>query len=192
MVLEFTAYKSFILGVFPGENYAYVQLTAVPHEYVYPVVEEPKATPRRTSSSPTTKKAPPLPPDVSPELQKPPMTKKVGGKIQYRCRHCHELFALDRNPRGACEYAPDVVRTCINAVSCLGCAQCMCYHCYADAEGDYAQHPCQCTNDENNTNKWLCLTILSIFVPCLMLYPPLRMCHLACMRCGACGGRHAI
>ncbi|KAJ8979573.1 hypothetical protein NQ317_019148 [Molorchus minor] len=131
--------------------------------------------------------------EMNPSQQPPlPLKPRHKSKSQIRCRHCNELYFDDNNPRGACEYAPDIVRSCINKITCIGCAQCICYHCAADAEGDFAQHPCDCTDDENCTKRWCCLTFLSIFVPCLWLYPPLKICHWCGVKCGACGGRHTI
>lgn len=102
------------------------------------------------------------------------------------------FFQEDKNPKGSCEYAPDCLRSTINTITCIGCAQCVCYHCARDAEGDFAQHPCDCTMDESCTKRWLCLTLLSFFVPCLWFYPPLRWCHQCGIKCGICGGRHSM
>ncbi|KAI4471452.1 sprouty-related evh1 domain-containing protein family member [Holotrichia oblita] len=178
-----------------GENYSYVELTSV-HEYIYPVVEDQKPPPltRRDSTS-SFKKGHEL---VSPPPQQPPLpTKhhhlKKAPKVQIRCRYCHELYTEDKNPKGSCEYAPDCIKSTINTITCIGCAQCLCYHCAADNEGDFAQHPCECTtNDENCSRRWVCLTFLSIFVPCLWFYPPLKLCHWCGIRCGICGGRHKM
>lgn len=187
-----------------GENYSYVQLTSV-HEYIYPVVEDQqhKASLGRHESSASLKKCspelvpqqqPPLPLKSSKQQQQQQQTaKKIPTpKTQIRCRHCHELYFEDKNPKGSCEYAPDCVKSSINTVTCIGCAQCICYHCASDAEGDFAQHPCDCTHEENCSKRWLCLAVLSVIVPCLWLYPPLKICHWCGIRCGACGGRHSM
>lgn len=162
------------------ENYSYVQLTAV-HEYIYPVVEEQK---RRDSLKKRSLEgtAPPPP---------PPAGGKKRGADRNRCRHCQELYTEERNVRGSCEYAPDCALSGINAVACVACAECMLYHCMADAEGEFAQHPCECGRlDEGCTRRWLGLALLSLLVPCLWCYPPLRACHWCCVSCGVCGGRH--
>lgn len=39
-------------------------------------------------------------------------------------------------------------------------------------------------------NRWIGLTLLSLLVPCLWCYPPLRVCHLIGISCGICGGKH--
>ncbi|CAG9864395.1 unnamed protein product [Phyllotreta striolata] len=176
-----------------GENYPYVQLTAV-HEYNYPSDEQQKpASLRRDDSTSSLKKC-----NIGAEMnppQQPPLPYKAvkhKGKVQIRCRHCHELYTEERNRRGACEYAPDLVRSTINRITCIECAQCIDYHCAADQEGDFAQHPCDCSGDENCTKRWCCLTFLSVLVPCLWLYPPLKLCHWCGVKCGACGGRHSM
>lgn len=107
------------------------------------------------------------------------------------CKYCRESFSEEDNERGSCEYAPDRVRSCINAVTCLSCAQCMLYHCMADSEGDFAHHPCTCDrSDDNCSKRWLGLALLSFFVPCLWCYLPLSTCHRCSVHYGLCGGRH--
>ncbi|XP_071449748.1 sprouty-related, EVH1 domain-containing protein 2 isoform X2 [Hetaerina americana] len=206
----------------PGENYSYVRLTPV-HEYIYPVVvtEETKRAHRDSTSD---RKAI-SPVDALPS-SRPPLPVKLGRKRERRkggggrgsggggggrarCRHCNEAFSLGDNARGCCEYAPDPVRTGIDAVSCISCAQCMLYHCMADAEGDFARHPCDCGSgggggegpggggdvggpggDGSCGRRWLGLALLSLLVPCLWCYPPLKACHRCGVACGLCGGRH--
>ncbi|XP_069668689.1 sprouty-related, EVH1 domain-containing protein 2 isoform X4 [Periplaneta americana] len=173
------------------ENYSYVQLTAV-HEYIYPVMEDQKAT-RRDSAGSLKKRSPEVIPTQPPLLPSKPGGKKKDRHktCRNRCSHCQELYSEDENARGSCEYAPDCVRAGIRAVTCISCAECMLYHCMADAEGDFAQRPCECgVVDENCGRRWLGLALLSLLVPCLWCYPPLRACHWCCVSCGICGGRH--
>ncbi|KAJ8924930.1 hypothetical protein NQ315_001093 [Exocentrus adspersus] len=154
-----------------GENYPYVQLTAV-HEYIYPAEEQQKPSMLRRDSASSLKKCS-LGMEMLPAQQPPlPLKTKHKSKAQMRCRHCNELYTEDRNPRGG--------------------VRCVCYHCASDAEGEFAQHPCDCTDDENCTKRWCCLTFLSVFVPCLWLYPPLKICHWCGVKCGVCGGRHSM
>lgn len=179
-----------VVGGSEKENYSYVQLTAV-HEYIYPVMEDQKASSRDASDS--LKKSLEVSPTQPPLLPSKPGDKKKDRHkaCQNRCRHCQELYSEDENARGSCEYAPDCVRAGISAVACISCAECMLYHCMADAEGDFAQHPCECgVVDENCGRRWLGLALLSLLVPCLWCYPPLRACHWCCVSCGICGGRH--
>lgn len=178
--------------MFLGENYSYVQLTAV-HEYIYPVVEDQKPLPGRRDSSSSLKKCSlELIPSQQPPLPIKTKHKKLSSKQQKICKHCNELYLDDKNPKGSCEYAPDCLKSTINTITCIGCAQCICYHCARDAEGDFAQHPCDCTVDDNCTRRWVCLTFLSLLVPCLWFYPPLKWCHSCGIKCGVCGGRHSM
>ncbi|XP_017777606.1 PREDICTED: sprouty-related, EVH1 domain-containing protein 1 isoform X2 [Nicrophorus vespilloides] len=181
------------------ENYSYVQLTTI-HDYINPDQKSAQPGTRRESPTefkkgleietqqPVIQQQPSLPPSLP---LKPPVKLEKGQRIKLRCRHCHELYSEDQNPKGACEYAPDKVKNAIDTVTCIGCAKCVSYHCASDEEGDFAQHPCDCS-DDNCCKRWSCLTFLSLFVPCLWFYPPLKLCHWCCTRCGACGGRHSI
>nr|XP_045598018.1 sprouty-related, EVH1 domain-containing protein 2-like isoform X2 [Procambarus clarkii] len=194
-----------------GENYSYVQFdpaesqpAVMHHEYSYPVVEGIKGEKRHSITSlkkqqqlelvggtHSQQMAPQLLPGKRPRKRE----KRVRKTIKARCRHCQEMFTYDMNSRGSCEYAPDCVRTAIDTLTCISCAQCMLYHCMSDAEGDFAHHPCECggpggTADESCGRRWLGLTLLSLLVPCLWCYLPLRACHRCAVACGLCGGRH--
>lgn len=121
-----------------------------------------------------------------------------GGHQRLRCSHCQEWYIENENRKGACEYAPDCMRTGMNRIACISCAECMLYHCMADAEGEFGHHPCECTctssainDDPGCTRRWIGLALLSILVPCLWCYPPLRACHWCGVACGICGGRHS-
>ncbi len=107
------------------------------------------------------------------------------------CRHCRRTYTPEENVKGSCEHAPDCVRTSIDTVTCIPCARSMVYHCMSDSEGNFAQQPCECdTSDNGCAKRWLGLAVLSILLPCLWCYPPLKVCHLCGVSCGACGGRH--
>ena len=47
-----------------------------------------------------------------------------------------------------------------------------------------------CIMEEGCGRRWLGLALLSLIVPCLWIYPPLRAVHWCGMSCGVCGGRH--
>ncbi|XP_034476747.1 sprouty-related, EVH1 domain-containing protein 1 isoform X2 [Drosophila innubila] len=191
----------------PSENYSYVTLTAVHHDYNYPVVEQPvgvQVLNARRESITALKKRNALEAaqamvaaqtsagtGASKPLHKPNVSDILKKETRLRCRYCHELYSEDFNRRGACEYAPDPFRSGYECMSGMGCARCMIYHCMSDAEGETAQHPCDCSVSEAGcTKRWLGLALLSLFVPCLWCYPPLRACHLLGIHCGICGGRH--
>lgn len=191
----------------PSENYSYVTLTAVHHDYNYPVVEQPVGAQvlnaRRESISAVKKRnaleaaqamaaaQTTAPKPASKPIQKQSVSDILKKETRLRCRYCHELYNDDFNGRGACEYAPDPFRSGYECISGMGCARCMIYHCMSDAEGETTQHPCDCNaSDSGCTKRWLGLALLSLFVPCLCCYPPLRSCHLLGISCGICGGRH--
>jgi sprouty-related EVH1 domain-containing protein len=179
------------------DNYSYVQLTAV-HEYTYPMMDDRQKVLHgmRRESAESLKKF-----GGGGTTQQPPLPVKASGRKggysgnssrRARCKYCQEVFTVDLNRRGACDYAPDKMRNLMDRVSCMQAAQCMTYHCMADSEGDFVQRPCQCgtPGDDGCTRRWFGLSVLSLLVPCLCLYPPLRACHWCCVSCGACGGRH--
>jgi Sprouty protein (Spry) len=74
------------------------------------------------------------------------------------------------------------------------CARCMLYHCMSDSEGDLINHPCSCSSNAAEevscTKRWIGLALLSLLVPCLWCYPPLKACHMIGIQCGVCGGKH--
>ncbi|KAG7206328.1 hypothetical protein KM043_003701 [Ampulex compressa] len=166
-----------------SDNYPYVQLTTLNHEYLYPIIDDHKEDRLdRHNTGSSLKK-----PDII--VSQPPKS-TMKRNVQLRCKHCQEVYTEQHNPRGSCEYAPDPIRRGIATISCLSCAQCMLYHCMSDAEGDFAQNPCSCSTEEGCGRRWFGLALLSLIVPCLWIYPPLRAVHWCGMSCGMCGGRH--
>ncbi|KAG8201796.1 hypothetical protein JTE90_027279 [Oedothorax gibbosus] len=188
--------KDFDSQKIDGDLNSYVQLsrdkgrTGNEHDYSYPVVDG--------YGGGSLKKAPPFDAFAcQPAPRLPSKGKKrkdwrknlTAGRAQ--CRHCLEMYSPEDNARGSCEYAPDPVLKCISRGSCVSCAQCMLYHCMSDAEGDFNQHPCACdASDGHCARRWTALTLLSVLVPCLWCYLPLRACHRCGVKCGVCGGRH--
>lgn len=133
----------------PGDNYSYVQLTAV-HDYNYPVVDEPVSSVinARRDSSCSLKKRSAL------DVPTPVLKEGSGGqKSRPRCRYCQEFFSEEWNRTGSCDYAPDCFQTGINAISGMICARCMIYHCMRDAEGEMASHPCLCNGETGCTKR---------------------------------------
>ncbi|KAI4493929.1 hypothetical protein M0804_002105 [Polistes exclamans] len=166
-----------------SDNYSYVHLTTVNHEYLYPIVDDHKSDRLdRHSSGSSLKK-----PDI---IVSQPSKNTIRRNVQLRCKHCQELYSEQNNPRGSCEDAPDPFKRGIATISCLSCAQCMLYHCMSDAEGEFAQNPCSCNTEEGCGRRWIGLALLSLIVPCLWIYPPLRAVHWCGISCGMCGGRH--
>ncbi|KAJ8678903.1 hypothetical protein QAD02_014690 [Eretmocerus hayati] len=177
-----------------SDNYPYVQLTTLNHEYMYPVIDDQHRKPDRLNRSNSADSLKKPDPDILVTQPKNSIGTFPGkgsrSNPRQRCKHCQEWYSEQENSRGACEYAPDPVKRGISTVSCLSCAQCMLYHCMSDAEGDFAQNPCSCSTEEGCGRRWLSLALLSVIVPCLWCYPPLRAVHWCGMSCGICGGRH--
>ncbi|XP_076386830.1 sprouty-related protein with EVH-1 domain isoform X5 [Megachile rotundata] len=166
-----------------SDNYPYVQLTTLNHEYLYPIIGDHKGDRlNRHNTSSSLKK-----PDI---IESQPTKNTMKRNVRLRCKHCQELYTEQHNPRGSCEYAPDPIKRGIAKVSCLSCAQGMLYHCMSDAEGDFSQNPCSCSTEEGCGRRWFGLALLSLIVPCLWIYPPLRAVHWCGTSCGMCGGRH--
>lgn len=174
-----------VTPIVPGDNYSYVQITDV-HEYNYPVVDEPVTSiihhPGRRDSTSSLKKRN--------ALDAPAMKDATLIKTRLRCRYCQEFYNDEWNHKGSCDYAPDCFKTAIENVSGMLCARCMLYHCMKDSEGDTASHPCSCTAESGCTKRWIGLALLSLLVPCLWCYPPLRACHWIGVSCRLCGGKH--
>ncbi|XP_044540635.1 sprouty-related, EVH1 domain-containing protein 3 [Gracilinanus agilis] len=110
-----------------------------------------------------------------------------------RCVHCRALFCRGSDGRGGhCPEAPDPGGRLVRRLSCLWCAESLLYHCLSDAEGDFSD-PCACEpGHPRPVARWAALAALSLAVPCLCCYPPLRACHWAAVRCSCpgCGGQH--
>uniref|UniRef100_A0A182P1E1 WH1 domain-containing protein n=1 Tax=Anopheles epiroticus TaxID=199890 RepID=A0A182P1E1_9DIPT len=166
----------------PGDNYSYVQITDV-HDYNYPVIEEPpiggSLIGGRRDSTSSLKKRNALDAAANAGATSVPPIMKEGTliKTRLRCRYCQEFYNDEWNHKGSCDYAPDCIRTAIENVSGMPCARCMLYHCMKDSEGETASHPCLCTGESGCTKRWIGLALLSLLVPCLWCYPPLRACH---------------
>jgi sprouty-related EVH1 domain-containing protein len=180
------------------KEYSYVIFARnPPHEYSYPNLEPTYKPPSKREAIISSRKPSQI--TVQPKPPLPMKTKKKDkhknlqtGRLltKARCKHCHEMFSRQDNHRGSCEEAPDNVEKCIEIVTCVWCAKGLIYHCMSDADGEYG-HPCICdSSDESNCKKWTVLSVLSLFVPCLWCYWPLKACHMCGVSCGCCGGRH--
>uniref|UniRef100_A0A2K5UX03 Sprouty related EVH1 domain containing 3 n=1 Tax=Macaca fascicularis TaxID=9541 RepID=A0A2K5UX03_MACFA len=136
-----------------------------------------EAAPQRPSS-PTPARAQPL------RLPRPPPEAEEAA----RCVHCRALFRRRADGRGGrCAEAPDPGRLLVRRLSCLWCAESLLYHCLSDAEGDFSD-PCACEpGHPRPAARWAALAALSLAVPCLCCYAPLRACHWVAARCGCAG-----
>ncbi|KAM5210254.1 sprouty-related, EVH1 domain-containing protein 3 isoform 5-T6 [Hipposideros larvatus] len=148
--------------------------------------------------APLTEAVPPAPPARPPPGPSPvtaaaPAKASPEAEEAARCVHCRTLFRRRADGRGGrCAEAPDPGRLLVRRLSCLWCAESLLYHCLSDAEGDFSD-PCACEpGHPRPAARWAALAALSLAVPCLCCYAPLRACHWVAARCGCagCGGRH--
>lgn len=80
----------------------------------------------------------------------------------------------------------------LDYATCLCCVKALFYHCSKDHEIDNengnsiscADDPCSCL-PHRRTTRWGCLGALSIFLPCLACYWPMRGCISLCASCYA-------
>ncbi|CAM6031573.1 unnamed protein product [Sphagnum compactum] len=84
--------------------------------------------------------------------------------------------------------------TIIDYTSCLCCVKAIYFHLYKDHELEQenefcADDPCSCSSYKCFT-RWACLGILSVFLPCLLCYWPMRGCVNLCAKCYAKYSRH--
>lgn len=86
--------------------------------------------------------------------------------------------------------------TIIDYASCLCCVKALFYHCSKDHELDCesetircAEDPCSCV-PYKRSSRWGCLSVLSILLPCLCCYWPMRGCVSLCAKCYAKHSRH--
>ncbi|CAD6215059.1 GSCOCG00011162001-RA-CDS [Cotesia congregata] len=84
--------------------------------------------------------------------------------------------------------------TALDYASCLCCVKGLFYHCgdangSGDSEvgGSCADEPCSCSGSRK-TARWTCLAALTMVLPCLLCYWPLKGCVTICEACYA---RHA-
>ncbi|KAM6973749.1 LOW QUALITY PROTEIN: sprouty-related, EVH1 domain-containing protein 3 [Aplochiton taeniatus] len=112
-----------------------------------------------------------------------------------RCVYCRSVFSASENGRGRCRDAPDPALHCLRQWTCVWCAESLLYHCMSDSEGEFWE-PCSCEDSLGGhphplcCARWLALLALSLFVPCICCYLPLRACLRCGERCGCCGGKH--
>lgn len=86
--------------------------------------------------------------------------------------------------------------TVIDYSSCLCCVKALYYHCSKDHELEResdtiscADDPCSCLPHKRAT-RWGCLGALSLALPCLWCYWPMRGCVAVCAKCYAKHSRH--
>lgn len=86
--------------------------------------------------------------------------------------------------------------TIIDYASCLCCVKGLYYHCAKDHEIDCDSDTIQCAEDPcscapyKRASRWGCLSALSLLLPCLLCYWPMRGCVSLCAKCYAKHSRH--
>lgn len=112
-----------------------------------------------------------------------------------RCEECQRPRQLPS--KWICDdYCFCSAETIIDYASCLCCVKALFYHCSKDHELDCesetircAEDPCSCV-PYKRTSRWGCLSVLSILLPCLCCYWPMRGCVSLCAKCYAKHSRH--
>lgn len=86
--------------------------------------------------------------------------------------------------------------TIVDYATCMCCVKALFYHCSKDHElsGESetirrADNPCSCV-PYKRASRWGCLSLLSILLPCLCCYWPMRGCVSLCGKCYAKYSRH--
>uniref|UniRef100_H3DFT6 Sprouty related EVH1 domain containing 3 n=1 Tax=Tetraodon nigroviridis TaxID=99883 RepID=H3DFT6_TETNG len=130
---------------------------------------------------------------ISPDDDSP--CPQASSSCSSRCMYCRSVFSASENGRGRCRDAPDPALHCLRQWTCVWCAESLLYHCMSDSEGEFWE-PCSCDDSMGGhphplcCARWLALLALSLFVPCMCCYLPLRACLRCGERCGCCGGKH--
>lgn len=130
---------------------------------------------------------------ISPDDDSP--CPQASSSCSSRCVYCRSVFSASENGRGRCRDAPDPALHCLRQWTCVWCAESLLYHCMSDSEGEFWE-PCSCDDSMGGyphplcCARWLALLALSLFVPCMCCYLPLRACLRCGERCGCCGGKH--
>lgn len=131
-----------------------------------------------------------------------PKKKQPSSEMMRRecCFYCRSWYNVRDNPRGSCKEAPDPIEKVISYLTCYPVAQGAIYHCCKENDempvsiGRYGQgyNICSCgpptMSKTKRMRRWLLLALLSLFVPCLCCYLPVR----AMYKCTCKGrrGRH--
>ncbi|KAG9328851.1 hypothetical protein JZ751_010120, partial [Albula glossodonta] len=111
------------------------------------------------------------------------------GKHVYRCEDCGKCKCADCSlPRTLPSYWV-CGRRCVCSAqnlldygTCICCVKCLFYHCSSDDEDVCADNPCSCSQPRRCV-RWSTMGLLSVFLPCLLLYLPARGCLRLCQCC---------
>lgn len=109
---------------------------------------------------------------------------------QFICEQCGKCKCGECTAPRALPSCLACNRQCLcSAESMVEYSTCMClvkgifYHCSNDDEGDsYADNPCSCSQS-HCCSRYLCMGVMSLFLPCLLCYPPAKGCLKLCRGC---------
>ena len=103
-----------------------------------------------------------------------------------RCGQCTGKKELPRRwlCNNKCELS---VQRLVEVASCLCVVRCVFYHCCSNADGDTSvspsDDPCACCEMPNCCKRWTCMGLMSLALPCLCLYWPMKCGLNACTFC---------
>lgn len=97
-----------------------------------------------------------------------------------RCKQCTESRPLPRVWLGERECS---AQAAVDCTTCMCVARALFYHCRSAEETDYSDDPCACTEQRDCCKRWTALSLLSLCLPCLCLYWPLKGALRLCTAC---------
>ncbi|XP_051982933.1 protein sprouty homolog 2 [Xyrauchen texanus] len=78
--------------------------------------------------------------------------------------------------------------TSMDYVTCVCCVKGLFYHCSSDDEDVCADKPFSCTQS-HCCLRWSAVSVLALFLPCLLCYLPVKGCVALCQTCYDCTNR---
>ncbi|XP_051558158.1 protein sprouty homolog 2 [Myxocyprinus asiaticus] len=78
--------------------------------------------------------------------------------------------------------------TSMDYVTCVCCVKGLFYHCSSDDEDVCADKPFSC-NQSHCCLRWSAISVLALFLPCLLCYLPAKGCVALCQTCYDCTNR---
>ncbi|KAM4809335.1 protein sprouty homolog 1 [Rhinophrynus dorsalis] len=151
-----------------------------------------QSPPPRTSSGHRTERIVRMQPKASSLIVEDLKSSVKMDSTQHRfiCEQCGKCKCVDCTAPRTLPSCLACNRQCLcSAESMVEYSTCMClvkaafYHCSNDDEGDScADNPCSCTQS-HCCSRYLCMGAMSLFLPCLLCYPPAKGCLKLCRGC---------
>ncbi|KAM3857197.1 protein sprouty homolog 2 [Diretmus argenteus] len=111
------------------------------------------------------------------------------GKHSYRCEDCGRCRCDEcSHPRvlPSCwtcgRRCMCSAQTAVEYGTCVCCIKGLFYHCSSDDEDTCSDKPFSCTQSHCCV-RWTTLSLLSLFLPCILCYLPAKGCLMACQSC---------